>query len=380
MRPIRVVADASIPYLKQGMPLPYEGVEAFYLPANEITRQTLCELRADALMIRSITPCRSDLLHDTAVKLITTATAGADHIDQAYCQGAGITWHNAPGCNAGGVVQYTLAAICKFALAHHWDLSTVTVGIVGVGHVGNKLHQALQAWGISTLLVDPPRAKRGDNLPFASLEEVAQTCQIITLHVPLTTQGVDATYHLVDRTFLQQCAAQKPLLINAARGGITDTQALKEALRQQWIAGAVIDCWEYEPHIDTELLSQTFQATPHIAGFSAEGKARGTATSLQHLAQYFSVPLNRLDAVQAPPPPQPVINAHAFTSGREIEQAILSTVSLQQVEHGLRNHQPFEQLRQAYHRPNEMQAYSVCGITSVATQNTLRQLGFHIIS
>lgn len=376
MRPIRIVADASIPYLSLGMPT--QGVEVIYLPSQEITAQSVRD--ADALMIRSVTQCNRSLLHKSSIKLVTTATAGTDHIDADYCKQKGITWYNAPGCNAMGVVQYVLTALSFLAKKQNKPLKGQTIGIVGVGNVGGRLKLLAEAIGMKTLCVDPPRArKEGAASSFVSLNDLPQNCDIISLHTPLTHSGEDATYHLIEESFLSSCSHQKPLLINACRGAVTDTIALKKAIDRGWIRGAIIDCWEREPHIDTDLLQRTLLASPHIAGFSAEGKARGAAMSLEALGKFFDIDLPNLDQVCPQPPLNPHIDLTNHSEQWVIEEALLQTLNPLQSDQDLRNApNRFELLRTDYFHQPEMSAYTIFGVSDYQARETLQAIGFHL--
>ena len=270
-----------------------------YLPGAAITAEDVRD--ADVLIVRTRTHCTRALLEGSRVQLVVTATIGHDHIDKAYLSAAGIAWANCPGCNATSVGQYVRNALRLASAAGHLDprfaLDTLphplTVGIVGCGHVGTAVIRALEAEGCRTLHCDPPKGEP------ATLADLARECQVITLHTPLTTGGEYATFHLANAEFfasLHQCR----VFINAARGECTDTQALKAAIRSGKVACAVIDTWENEPDIDRELLDLAFIATPHIAGYSADGKANGTRMSLQHIIDHFRpTPCPQL-SVQAP--------------------------------------------------------------------------------
>lgn len=406
MSRIKIVADRSIPYLPLG--IPSESIDICYLPSEQITRSALMD--ADALMVRSVTRCDEELLGGTPIRLITTATAGTDHIDAAYCQTAGIEWYNAPGCNAMGVVQYVLCALSFIARQENRSLKGRTIGIVGVGHVGSRLAVLTQAMGMKTLLVDPPRVRAAisisphmqatdyslridqsgvetvptyssieDLSSFVSLEEAACRCDIISFHTPLTHLGQDATYHMADDAFFRICAEKRPLIINAARGGVIDTRALKNALVNKKLRGAVIDCWEGEPVIDKELLELTLLSSPHIAGFSAHGKARGTAMSLSQVGQFFNIPLPQLERIQPHPPLHPVIDLSSVPKEWMAEQALLHTLDPREADEQLRlSPETFELQRVNYfHRP-EMCAYSVRGVHDENIRSTLLSLGFSL--
>ena len=366
---MRIIADNTIPYLK-GIAEPI--AEVTYLDSKSFTPERVKE--ADVLIVRSIDKCTPALLAGSRVKLITTATIGFDHIDIHYCERQGIVWKNAPGCNASSVAQYVLADLVTLSLRTGSPLRGKTIGIVGVGHVGRIVERYCAAMGMRVLRNDPPRAAAEGAEGFVSLEQIAAEADVVTLHVPFTKEGDYPTYHLVDARFLQQLAKQ-PWLFNSCRGAVHDTEALMEAKRTGKVSELVLDCWENEPVISRELLALTALATPHIAGFSADGKANGTRACLQAIEQFFDVHFERLPQVQPPAPQDPLIDLDQWTSHR-IEQAILHTFSPERVDQALRaDPDGFERQRNHYAHPREFSAYQVLHATAEEA-NCLRQLGF----
>ncbi len=276
---MKVVVDSHIPHI-QGLIEP--RAEVLYLEPGEITRDAVRD--ADALIVRTRTRCDAALLDGSRVRFIGSATIGTDHIDLDYCAARGITVRNAPGCNAPAVAQWVLAAIHAWMQAR--DISTadgLTLGIVGVGHIGSIVARWGRELGFTVLLNDPPR-EHGDGFSgdiFSSLDELQRHCDIITFHTPLTRDGQWPTWHLCDQAFLDGLTRCR-LLIDAARGPIADNAALL-----QWHGDVALDCWENEPNISRELLEKAVVATPHIAGYSAEGKQRGTAMMLEALNEFY---------------------------------------------------------------------------------------------
>ncbi len=284
-RPI-IVADANIPFL-QGV---LDAVaEVRYLSAGDITHETVAD--ADALLVRTRTHCNRALLHDTQVKFIATATIGFDHIDVDYCAEQGISWQNAPGCNADSVAQYVGAALCFWAAERGKTLSELTLGIVGVGHVGTSVMRLAERLGMRIWQCDPPREQSEGCGTFVSLETIAHESDVVTFHTPLTKSGDFPTYHLADKTFFEKIR-RKPLIINSARGGVIDECALLEALTSGAVSDCVIDCWENEPQINRKLLQRALLATPHIAGYSADGKANATTACVRGVSRYFGLGLD----------------------------------------------------------------------------------------
>ena len=279
---MRIVADENIPLLDEF----FAGFgEIRRLPGRGIDAAAVAD--ADLLLVRSVTQVDRTLLDGSPVKFVGTCTIGTDHLDLDYFQQAGITWASAPGCNARGVVDYVLGSLLVLSEQQGVDLATRTYGVVGAGQVGSRLLKVLRDLGWRVLVCDPPRqaAEGGD---FVSLQQVLNECDVISLHTPLERLGVHATHHLFDSARL---AALKPgsWLINASRGAVVDNQALRELLAQRSDLQVVLDVWEGEPQADVELAALCRIATPHIAGYSLDGKLRGTAQIYQALCQHLSV-------------------------------------------------------------------------------------------
>ncbi|WP_085695286.1 MULTISPECIES: 4-phosphoerythronate dehydrogenase PdxB [unclassified Pseudomonas] len=269
-----IVADENIPLLDAF----FAGFgEIRRVPGRAIDRATVEQ--ADVLLVRSVTNVDRALLEGSHVRFVGTCTIGTDHLDLDYFAEAGIAWSSAPGCNARGVVDYVLGSLLTLADIEGADLSRRTYGVVGAGQVGGRLVKVLKGLGWSVKVCDPPRqaAEGGD---YASLDEIIEQCDVISLHTPLTRTGDGATWHLFDRGRLQRL---KPgaWLINAARGPVIDNAALREVLLAREDLQAVLDVWEAEPEVDLALADLCVLATPHIAGYSLDGKQRGTAQIYQ---------------------------------------------------------------------------------------------------
>jgi len=284
---IKIIADDKIPFLK-GVLEPFASIE--YLNYSQITNEKLKDV--DALLIRTRTKCNKELLEGTKVKFIATATIGFDHIDTKYCDEKNIKWLNAPGCNSGSVMQYFASAILSLAHKKNISLKDKTLGIIGVGNVGSKVERFAKTIGMKVLLNDPPRERAEGKDKFVSLDELISHSDIITFHVPLNKEGNDKTFHLADKNFFNKFDNQK-IIINTSRGEVIDTSALKEAIDEEKISSLVIDVWENEPNIDIDLLSKTDIATPHIAGYSADGKANGTSICVNALNEFFNLGLEK---------------------------------------------------------------------------------------
>ena len=278
-----IVADENIPLLDAF----FAGFgEIRRVPGRSIDRATVEQ--ADVLLVRSVTNVNRALLEGSKVRFVGTCTIGTDHLDLEYFNEAGITWSSAPGCNARGVVDYVLGSLMTLAEIEGVDLTQRTYGVVGAGEVGGRLITVLKGLGWNVKVCDPPRqsAEGGDYL---SLEQIIEQCDVISLHTPLTRSGDGATWHLFDQQRLQQL---KPgaWLINAARGPVVDNAALREVLLEREDLQAVLDVWEAEPEVDVALAELCVLATPHIAGYSLDGKQRGTAQIYQAYCEFIDQP------------------------------------------------------------------------------------------
>ena len=280
---MKVIIDHKIPYIKEAISRIAD--EVVFLPGNAFTKEEVKD--ADALIVRTRTVCNRELLEGSQVKFIATATIGYDHIDTEYCREAGITWTNCPGCNAGSVEQYVHSVLLLLKREKGLDLEKSTIGIVGVGHVGSRVKRMAEGLGMKVLLNDPPRAEQGES-GFVDLETIARECDVITFHTPLSRDGKYATFHLVNDEFLLSLK-RTPYIVNSSRGEVVDTDALLAALATGKVRDVVIDTWENEPDINQELLDAAFLATPHIAGYSADGKANATRMSLEALCRFFHI-------------------------------------------------------------------------------------------
>lgn len=351
--PLKIVAEVSVPYLK-GV-LERLGT-ACYLPSQDFTPDLIRD--ADWLIVRSITKCTEALLKGSKVRLITTATIGYDHIDTDYCDAMGIAWHNAPGCNAEAVGQYFASAISRLVIDTGFDPNGKVLGIVGVGHVGKVVKRYAEAFGMLCLLNDPPRAEVEGADGFVSLRQIAEESDIITLHTPLTKVGKHPTYHLINGEFVDTLQ-HSPIIINACRGAVTDTEALLSGLKRGKISNVIIDCWEGEPDISTALLDKSFIGTPHIAGFSADGKARGARMCIEKGLSFFGINEPELLTKMYPPA---LVNAKIDLSqlgDQGIFKALLHTFDPRPTDEHLRNGglRDFEKMRREYDYPREPHAY-----------------------
>jgi len=370
---MKIIADKNIPYLK-GIAEQYGDVT--YLDGADFTNTSIKD--ADTLIVRTVTRFDESILKNTNVKIICSATIGYDHIDTEYCDAHGIAWHNAPGCNSGSVQQYVISSLINISRSKKFDLKDKTIGIVGVGNVGKKVACACEILGMRVLLNDPPRQELELDNYFVSLDKIIEEADIITFHTPLIKDGKYKTYHLADEYFLSSLK-KKPVIINSARGGIIDTKAIKEALKTDKISGAVIDCWENEPQIDLEYMSLVDIATPHIAGYSADGKANATRISLESIADFYGMSKEPLSQISVPKPENQIIDFNNFQkSENPIFDIILQTYDTIADFNRLKaSPESFKQLRNNYPLRREYLAYKVINAPT-KSEHTLQKLGFSL--
>lgn len=274
---MKIVADKNIPFL-EGVFEPY--AEVIYKDGPDITREDVID--ADALVIRTRTKCNASLLEGTSVKMIATATIGIDHIDLEWCRNNGIEVSNAQGCNAGGVMQYVFSALYGVAARKAIKLDDAVWGVVGVGNVGSRVVALAEYLGFEVLKCDPPRAQAEGPEGFCSLEYLLANSDVVTLHVPLD----ETTRAMADESFFTMMRPGS-IFINAARGEVVVENDLKMAFPK--FGAVILDTWNNEPKVDEELIAMADIATPHIAGYSYQGKQNGTASAVQAVAGFFGI-------------------------------------------------------------------------------------------
>jgi len=275
-----IVADENMPFAREAFSL---LGKVRLVPGRQITPDILAD--CDILAVRSVTRVDESLLASSPVRFVGTATIGTDHVDTAYLERAGIGFSWAPGCNAVSVAEYVVAALFELAGRKNFRLREKGLGIIGVGNVGSRVESRAKALGMKVILNDPPlRDKTGDP-KYRDLNE-ALGADIVTLHVPLEKGTPYPTYHMVDTKFIKQLKPDA-ILINTSRGAVVDSNALAEGLDSGRIGAAVLDVWEGEPDIAINLMEKAEIATPHIAGYSYDGKARGTQMIYEAACRYF---------------------------------------------------------------------------------------------
>lgn len=347
---MKVIIDNKIPFINGII----EGLgektpkEVIYVPGMKFTPEIVRD--ADALIIRTRTHCNRELLEGSKVRFIATATIGFDHIDTDYCREAGISWTNAPGCNSGSVEQYIHSTLLLLEKVKGFVLKDKCIGVIGIGNVGSKVCRVAQELGMRVLKNDPPRADKEGKEGFTDLETIARECDVITFHTPLNKEGKYKTYHLADRYFFDSLK-KRPVVINTSRGEVIENNALLSALNNQLINEAVIDVWENEPDINLDLLNKVFIGTPHIAGYSADGKANATRMSLESFCRFFEISPN----FEINPPVPEITEIIAPTEA----DAYLQTYDPRKDSEALKRHpELFEQLRGDYPLRRERNAFT----------------------
>ncbi len=281
---MKIVIDAKIPYIRDAISKITDN--AVYLNGMDIRPEDVRD--ADALIVRTRTRCNEALLGGSKVRFLATATIGYDHIDTDYMQRSGIEWMNCPGCNSSSVAQYIRSVLILLKREKKVTLKGMTIGIVGCGNVGTKVANVASAYGMRVLVCDPPRKDRGDAGRFVEMTDIALESDIITFHVPLTRQGKYATFHLADSDFFSNLK-RHPIIINTSRGGVVNNCALLKAITSDRVHDVVIDTWENEPTINLDLLEKVWLGTPHIAGYSADGKVNADNMVLEGLCRHFGI-------------------------------------------------------------------------------------------
>ncbi len=282
---MKIVIDDKIPYIRET--IAQITPDAVYLNGASISPRDVRD--ADALIVRTRTRCDERLLGGSRVQFIATATIGFDHLDTDYLRRAGIEWTNCPGCNSGSVAQYLRSTLILLGRDRGIMPGRHTVGVVGFGHVGRKVVAEARDMGFRVLVCDPPLAASGSSdEPFVGMERIERECDVITFHVPLTATGPCPTLHLAGEGFFSRLR-RRPVIVNTSRGAVVDNAALLRAIDCGLVGDAVIDTWENEPGISLPLLNKVYIATPHIAGYSADGKTNADNMAIAALCRHFGI-------------------------------------------------------------------------------------------
>ncbi len=368
---MKIVADNKIPFLR-GVFEPFCQVE--YYPGAEISPDHVKD--ADALIVRTRTKCNAALLAGSNVKIVATATIGFDHLDTEFLDDAGIKWTNAPGCNSSSVAQYITSALLNLAVRYGFSLEGKTLGVIGVGKVGRKVAGVGKTLNMNVLLNDPPRARVEGAEAFTELDELLEKADIVTCHVPLNKSGEDMTLHLADREFFNKMKPEA-FFINSSRGPVCDNNILKEVLREKRIKGAVLDVWEGEPDFDVELHGLLEYGTPHIAGYSYDGKANGTSMSVHAVSRELGIDLTNWQPDDVPLPENTTIVLDDSGSIDEILlRAINNSYDISNDDRRLRNSpETFEKQRGDYPLRREFHLFDFSsGLSSLKITTALSAL------
>jgi erythronate-4-phosphate dehydrogenase len=320
-------------------------------------------------------------LEGTAVKFIATATIGFDHIDTEFCASRDIRWTNAPGCNSSSVMQYMASVFARLYLDKGYCLEDMTLGIIGAGNVGKKVAKMAKLFGMRVLVNDPPRERNEGKAGFVSLDYLKAAADILTFHVPLNMEGEDKTYHMLNAEFINQLNPGA-IIVNSSRGEVVDNQALKNALSSGKLKEAVLDVWENEPEIDRELLKMVWIGTPHVAGYSLDGKANGTKMSVQAMNDFFKLGMDDGSPLVLPKPSEPdiKINGDSGEVLRDLCNSILKTYDVKNDHDRLLNEpSSFEKLRGDYPFRREFGAYNIYIPNCMMRDNELfRKIGYNV--
>lgn len=382
---MKIIADTNIPFVKECFSSIGE-VEVF--AGRQITRDVVCN--AECLLVRSVTKVDSDLLAGSKVRFVGTATIGFDHIDSEYLARNSVGFASAPGSNANSAAEYVIAGLLEIGRKYKIKLEGKSIGIVGVGNVGSRVAKKCAALGMKVLLNDPPLQRESGDAKYLPLEELYD-CDFMTLHTPLTFEGIDKTFRLADEKFFKSLKTGC-VFINASRGEVADAAALKAAIRSGQLETTMLDVWGNEPNIDTELLEMVDLGTPHIAGYSLDGKITGMIMIYKAACEYFGLKA-RYDVEDFLPEPgvrQLKINPNSGSEQDVLRGAVEKIYKISEDDRDLRRilNMPakrgefFDDLRKNYRVRREFQNTQIVAIENTAvTENLSRKLagiGFRV--
>lgn len=377
---MRLIVDENLPFTQDFFG---DTAELVHLPGAAFTPEAVRE--ADGLLVRSVTQVNQQLLQNSRVRFVGTATIGVDHVDQHGLQQAGIHFVNAPGCNADSVVDYVIASLLWLAAEQDFVLRDQCIGIVGVGQVGGRLAKRLQAYGCRVVLNDPPRAAQGE-VGFIDLHSLLGSADIVCLHTPLHREGDYPSWHLISEPEL--ALLQGKVLLNAGRGAVVDQQALKQALAKGKAPLLLLDVFEGEPSLDAELINQCLLATPHIAGYSLEGKSRGSEMIYQAWCDFIGQPASIRLVDLLPTSPMALLQLDASCAAEEACRRAAhlcysplhdSWRLLQALKTGKPSEQVYQMLRKHYPVRREFSSLRVKAATAEQA-SALSALGFTVTS
>jgi erythronate-4-phosphate dehydrogenase len=373
---VKILVDENMPYARE---LFSRLGDVKAVPGRPIPVDELAD--ANALMVRSVTNVNAALLGDTAIKFVGTATAGTDHVDDKWLAQAGIGFSAAPGCNAIAVVEYVFSSLLMLAERDGFALKDRTVGIVGVGNVGGRLQKRLESLGIRTLLCDPPRKDSGDDEEFHSLSTLVEQCDVITFHTPLFKEGPYKTFHLADDALIRRLKAGA-ILINACRGPVVDNAALLKCLEEGQELSVVLDVWEPEPDLNIALLNNVDVGSAHIAGYTLEGKARGTTQVFEAYSAFIGQSQQVALDTLLPAPEFGRLTLHGPLDQATLKRLVHLVYDVRRDDALLRKSAgipgEFDKLRKNYVERREWSSlYVMCDDATAAAQ--LHELGFNAV-
>lgn len=371
---IKILCDEKIPCAKI---LFGQLGEVVFINGSKIPRSEL--KLADALIIRSETIVNADLLSDTKIKFVGTATAGTDHIDKKWLKESGISFSSAPGCNAIAVVEYVFSSLLWLAAKNGFFLRDKIVGIIGVGNIGSCLNQRLKAIGVRTILCDPILEERGIPGPWKNLETLVTQADIITLHTPLTREGLHPTWHIINDDLISTLPNNR-ILINTSRGPIIDNIALNKALQKGKSLSVILDVWEKEPFISLSLLNKVDIGTAHIAGYSLEGKVNGTVQIFISYSNFLKIKYLKKSDMLIPPPTITKLQLRSLVNEESLRQLVHLLYNVKYDDMHLRRvagiKGQFNIIRKDYHKRREWSSLCV-EIEDPVSANILTKLGFN---
>ncbi len=375
---MKIIADANIPFVEEAFK---DFGEVHTLPGRDIKPEVL--KGATILLVRSITTVDQNLLEGSGIKFVATATIGTDHVDTDYLAQNNIGFAYAPGSNADSVAEYMTAALFELAEKRGKKVHELSLGIIGCGNIGSRVFRHAQALGMHCLLNDPPKKKISGSSSYLPLEKVLRESDIVSLHVPLNMQGNDATYHMVNNGFLLEMKKNADL-INTSRGRIVDEKVLRA--NRNRLNSVVMDVWENEPNISVESLKATDIATPHIAGYSYDGKVKGTSMIYESACAFFfkkpvwsmsdalkSEEMKTIDLSNSTDPAaEAVRNAYPIMRDDKDFRALGGIPEKKRGEY-------FDSLRRDYPKRLEFSHYKIQGVSRESNEHTqLSRLGFSV--
>lgn len=378
---MKIVADENIPFLEEA----FSSLgEVTPLPGRSITKGDLTD--AEILLVRSVTPVNKSLLENTPVKFVASATIGFDHLDKEYLEKKNIPWSTAPGCNATAAAEYVIAALLHLASIRSISLKNKTAAIIGCGNVGSRVKSRLESLGVHTVINDPPLQQRESKQDYIELKQ-ALSADIITLHVPLSRTGKYPTYHLLNNRNISTISSDS-ILLNTSRGAVIDNKSLLRQLLAKRFT-TVLDVWEGEPDIMPALMDKCILATPHIAGYSLDGRVKGTEMIYRDCCQYLNVtPTWQTDSILGSVENKIIDLTDANGIDSAIQHAVHQVYDITADDRKLRNTatlpenqrgSAFDQLRKNYPLRREFASYTTkIPYQESGLENTLRTLGFNV--